>query len=246
MSKLFLVGTPIGNLDDMSIRALNYLKEAKNIVAENPPMFKILLDNLGLDKSDANIMYAHTWPNIIGEEPLVEGVLEILKSGEDVYVVCDGGMPGISDPGGLLASECIKRNIQVISTPGPSVISSAAVSTGCTNGFTFLGFIPKDPITRKTTLKRFAQNPLPNLYLLINQKDYFNEAMDDLIKIWGDRNAALCYNLTTSKEHITYGRLSHLKEYWLNHYSGDNEAMLVIEGLSQPLVMPISRTPKQM
>lgn len=238
MGKLIIVGTPIGNPDDISVRALNYLKEAKHIVAENPDVFKTFINGLGLDKSDANIMYSKTWPEYIGEEPIVNDVLELLFNGEDVYVVCDGGMPGIADPGGLLIRECIKRNIPVVSTPGPSVIASAAVSTGCDNGFTFLGFLPKDQMIRLTSLKRFCSNPLPNLYLLINQKDYFIEAMDDLIKIWGDRNGALCYNLTTSRESIVYGKLSFLKEHWLNHFVDDNEAMLVIDSISGNMVLP--------
>lgn len=237
MSKLFIVGTPIGNVEDMSIRALNYLKEAKNIIAENPEMFQKLLDSLGLDKSDANIMYNHTWPEWIGEEPIIPEAMRLLKSGEDVYLVCDGGMPVTTDPGGLLVSHCIKEGIKVVATPGPSIVACAPAMTGV-DSFMFLGFIPKNETVRKTTLKRFSGNPLPNLWLLINDKDYFMSAMDDLIKIWGDRNAALCYNLTTSKEQVTYGRLSALKEDWLNHYMPDSEVCLMVDGLARILPVP--------
>jgi 16S rRNA (cytidine1402-2'-O)-methyltransferase len=237
MATLYVVGTPIGNPEDMSIRALNYLKEAKNIIAENPPMLQILLDSLGLDKSDANIMYNHSWPKWIGEEPIIPEAMRLLKSGEDVYVVCDGGMPGISDPGGLLVSECIKEGIKISVTPGPSIVACASVITGC-GAFMFAEFIPKQDAYRKIVLKRFANNPVPNLCLLINDKDYFVSVMKDMIQIWGDRKGALCYNLTTSKEYVTYGRLSELRDYWLNHYMPDSEVCLVVDGLLRTLPVP--------
>lgn len=237
MATLFVVGTPIGNPEDMSIRALNYLKEAKNIIAENPPMLQKLLDSLGLDKSDANIMYNHSWPEWIGEEPIIPEAMKLLKSGEDVYVVCDGGMPVVSDPGGLLISSCIREGIKVVATPGPSIVACAPVITGV-DVFMFLGFIPKNEMIRKSSLKMFYRNPMPNLWLLINDKDYFVSAMDDLIKIWGDRKGALCYNLTTNREYVTYGRLNELKEHWLNHYMPDNEVCLVVDGLHGTLHMP--------
>ncbi|NBP58884.1 hypothetical protein EBU71_20530 [bacterium] len=230
MAKLFIVGTPIGNPDDISIRALKYLDRAKNIVAENPESFAKLLGSFGLDKSNAKIMYAHTWPDYIGEEPIIEEAISLLKSGEDVYVFCDGGMPGVADPGGLLINKCIKEKIEIVSTPGPSIVISAAVSAGYSNELFFTGFIPKDERHRKTFLERYSNNIMPNLFLLINQKDYLASVMDDLLKIWGDRNGALCYNLTTKKEHITHGTLSELRQDLMYTYVSENEVCLIVDG----------------
>lgn len=166
MSKLFMVGTPIGNPEDMSVRSLNYIKEAKNIVAENPEDFKRFLESLNIDKTGANIMYAHTWPDHIGEEPLIRNVLELLTSGEDVYVICDAGMPGVADPGESIAQECIKRGIQIISTPGPSVIIASAVSAGISNAFLFGGFLPKEKDMRLKNLQAYRVSPVPYIFLI--------------------------------------------------------------------------------
>lgn len=235
MGKLILVGTPIGNLHDMSIRIFNYIKQAKNIIAENPKDFNILLNTLGLDKSDANIMYAHTWPEYIGDKPLIPKALELLKSGEDVYVVCDGGMPGIADPGYLLIKECIKENIPVISTPGPSAVIVASTVTGCGDNFYFGGFLSKDKPSRNLQLQQTFTNPMPNLFVLVNDQTYVDEVLKDLIQKWGDRKGALCYNLTTSKEYTTFGTLSELQKHYINNFYGEDQVMIVIDGLDETL-----------
>jgi 16S rRNA (cytidine1402-2'-O)-methyltransferase len=235
MGKLILVGTPIGNPHDMSIRMFNYIKQAKNIIAENPKDFNILLNTLGLDKSDANVMFAHTWPEYIGDEVLVSQTIKLLKSGEDVYVVCDAGMPAVADPGSILIKECIKENIPVISTPGPSAVTVASTITGCGNEFYFGGFISKDRSSRNLQLAKLSYNHMPNLFVLVNDQTYVDEVFQDLIKIWGDRKGALCYNLTTSKEYTTFGRLSELQKHYLDSYYGEDQVMIVIDGLDETL-----------
>jgi 16S rRNA (cytidine1402-2'-O)-methyltransferase len=244
VGKLILVGTPIGNSHDTSIRTFNYLKQAKNIVAENPEGFKQTLSMFGLDKSDANVMYAQTWPEYLGEQPILEDVLKLLESGENVYVVCDAGMPSISDPGGVIIKECIKKGIDVIATPGPSAVIAGAAITGCVNGFVYAGFIPKDKEQRKEFSKIYKHSPVPNLCFLVNMYDgravedeYTVDILDGLIKDWGDRNGALCYNLTTSKEYVVFGKLSELKNHYIQNY-GHNEVMIVIDSFSPTLVMP--------
>jgi len=229
MSKLFIVGTPIGNPEDMSIRALNYLKDAKNIVAENPDDFQRLLKSLEIDKSDANIMYARTWPDFIGEEPLIRNVLDLLTSGEDVYVVCDGGMPGVADPGQAIIKECIKRSIPVISTPGPSVIMSSAVSAGISNAFMFGGFIPKEKGERLKNLQAYRVSPVPYIFFITYMFD--EDGFNDCIKVLGDRNGALCYNLTTDRETIIFGKLSELKDKYVLRFNAEqpNDVTLIID-----------------
>ena len=237
MSKLILVGTPIGNLHDMSIRAFNYIKNAKNIIAENPEDFHKLTSILGLDKSDANIMYAHTWPEYLGDKPLILKALELLKSKEYIYMISDAGMPGIADPGENIINACIKEGIEVISTPGPSAITVASAITGCGQDFYFGGFVPKEKEYRQTFIQQRYSNPMPNLFMLINDQTYITEVFNDFIQKWGDRNGALCYNLTTSKEYVIFGKLSELKNHYIQNY-GHNEVMIVIDGLSQTLCMP--------
>ena len=234
-----MVGTPIGNLEDMSIRSLNYIKEAKNIVAENPKDFKRFLESLNIDKSGANIMYAHTWPNLIGEEPLIRNVLDLLTSGEDVYVICDAGMPGVADPGGAIAKECIKHGIQVVSTPGPSVTIASAVSTGISNAFLFGGFLPKEKGMRLKNLQAYIVSPAPCIFLITYMFDA--DGFDDCIKVLGDRNGALCYNLTTPRETIIFGKLSELREKYVQRFNAEqiDYVTLIIDSYpNQALQMP--------
>ncbi len=239
MAKLFIVGTPIGNPDDISLRSIKYLKEAKNIVAENPDDFQRLLKSLEIDKSDANIMYARTWPDYVGEEPLIRNVLELLISGEDVYVVCDGGMPGVADPGEAIIQECIKRSIPVISTPGPSAIMSSIVSTGCASSFLFGGFLPKDKGARLRHLQAFRLNIVPSIFLITYMFD--EDGFNDCIKILGDRNGALCYNLTTPRETIIFGKLSELRDKYIQTFNPeqpDDVTFIIDSHPNKALQMP--------
>lgn len=236
MSKLFMVGTPIGNPEDMSIRSLNYIKEAKNIVAENPEDFKRFLESLNIDKADANIMYAHTWPNLIGEEPLIRNVLDLLTKGEDVYIVCDAGMPGVADPGGAIVQECIKRGIQVVSTPGPSVIISSAVSAGISNTFLFGGFLPKEKYERLKNLQIYRVSPFPCIFFITYMFDA--DGFDDCIKVLKDRNGALCYNLTTPRETIIFGKLSELRDKYVQRFNAEDPdyVTLIIDSYSNKTI----------
>ena len=137
MAKLYLVPTPIGNLDDITLRAVRVLSEADTILAEDTRTTQVLLRHLGIEKK----MRSH---HKFNEHATVETVAASIEAGETVALVSDAGTPGISDPGFLLVRTCIGRGIDVETLPGATAFVPALVDSGfpC-DRFCFEGFLPK-------------------------------------------------------------------------------------------------------
>ncbi len=147
---LFVVGTPIGNLGDISARALQTLKESDLIACEDTRVTKKLLNNYGVD-TPVTTYHQHSGDKIQAD------IIEKLKSGLTVALVTDAGTPGISDPGGKLVEACVKNNICIVPIPGASAMTSALSICGFpTDRFTFLGF-PPNKKGRETYFKNLAQ-----------------------------------------------------------------------------------------
>jgi len=230
--KLFLVGLPVGNWEDMSVRAYRYIKNAKNIVIEREEAFENIWPALGMEKPNVNIVSIEMDSN--GGEPGVAYelknmpvIIELLKSGEDVYLISDDGMPGVADPGALIVSEAIKEGIEITSTPGPSVAIAAVAVTGTMHNFSFESFLPFTKTDRIKFLTERKHMLSPMVLVLRNVKrneidglpPVFHEEIPDFlseaVEIFGEhRHAALCYNLTMPTEKIVRGTLRYLKEYF--------------------------------
>ncbi len=149
MSKLYIVPTPVGNLEDITLRALRILKEADLILAEDTRQTKKLLDHFQIKKQ---LLPYHKF----NEYKTVESVTEKIKSGITIALVSDGGTPGISDPGHILIAACIAENIQVECLPGATAFVPALVNSGfATDEFVFIGFLPHKK-GRQTKLKKIA------------------------------------------------------------------------------------------
>jgi 16S rRNA (cytidine1402-2'-O)-methyltransferase len=147
--KLYIVPTPVGNLEDITLRALKVLKEVDTILAEDTRQTKKLLDHFQIQKQ----LYAH---HKFNEHKTVEQVVEKLKSGLNIALVSDGGTPGISDPGHILIAACIKENIPVECLPGATAFVPALINSGfATDEFVFIGFLPHKK-GRQTKLKEIA------------------------------------------------------------------------------------------
>ena len=147
--KLYVVPTPVGNLEDITLRALKVLKEVDIILAEDTRQTKKLLDHFQIQKQ----LFAH---HKFNEHKTVEVITEKLKSGLKIALVSDGGTPGISDPGHILISACIKENINVECLPGATAFVPALVNSGfATDEFVFIGFLPHKK-GRQTKLKEIA------------------------------------------------------------------------------------------
>lgn len=149
--KLFIVPTPVGNLEDITLRALRVLKEADLILAEDTRQTKKLLNHFQIEKQ---LMAYHKF----NENKTVETVIQKIKSGLSIALVSDGGTPGISDPGHILIAACIAEDIVVETLPGATAFVPALVNSGfATDEFVFIGFLPHKK-GRQTKLKEVAAN----------------------------------------------------------------------------------------
>lgn len=232
---LYLVGLHIGNVEDVSNRTLRYIEEAKNIVIEREEAFRknwpaMLLKN----KADTNIISIETTneeniPIDIKERQKTNEIIKLLTSGEDVYMISDEGMPGAADPGMHIIRAAIENKIQIVTTPGPSIIVAAAAVTGVIHNFSFESFLPTDKDERKIWLDQRKNNMYPMIIVLRNMShnlidgfpqfsNEIPELFEDAITIFGaERNAALCFNLTKNTEFVVRGKLSYLSDWFEKH-----------------------------
>jgi len=150
MARLYIVPTPIGNLEDITLRAIRILKEAELVLAEDTRKTLILLKHYGIE----NKLSSH---HAFNEHKSVHAVIERLKGGCTIALVSDAGTPGISDPGFLLVRECLKENIRVECLPGPTALIPALVNSGLPcDRFVFEGFLPHKK-GRQTRLIKLAE-----------------------------------------------------------------------------------------
>ena len=132
---LYLVSTPIGNLSDITLRAIETLKESDYILCEDTRVSRVLLDKYQIK---SNVISYHKF----NEKKNLSKILSLLQNGKIISLVSDAGTPGISDPGSIIINECIKENIYITPIPGPSSVSSAVSISGFSDKFFFYGFFP--------------------------------------------------------------------------------------------------------
>lgn len=221
MSKLYLVPTPIGNLEDMTLRAIRVLKEVDFILAEDTRTSGKLLKHFDI----ATPMHSHHMHN---EHKSVEGIVNRLKSGETCALISDAGTPAISDPGFLLTRACIEHNIDVECLPGATAFIPALVNSGLPNDkFVFEGFLPVKK-GRQTRLLLLAEETRTMI---------FYESPHKLIKTLGhfaeyfgpDRKVSVSRELTKLFEETIRGTVTEVLEYYTNKRP-KGEIVLVVEG----------------
>lgn len=200
---LYPVATPIGNLSDISLRALDVLAGADLIVCEDSRVTAVLLDRYGIRKPLA-IYHEH---NAARERPRL---LAMLRGGMRLALVSDAGTPLISDPGYKLVEEALAEGIRVIPIPGASAILSALVAAGLpTDTFLFLGFLPHKAGTRRNRLADFRT--VPATLVIYESPHRAAETLADMAEVLGGgRPAALCRELTKRFEEVRRGTLSEL------------------------------------
>jgi len=218
MHTLYVVATPIGNLEDISLRALRILKEVKIIAAEDTRKTSRLLTHYQI-KTPMTSYYEH---NKLAK---LNRMLDYLEEG-DMALVSEAGMPGISDPGYELIVAAIEHDIPVVPVPGASAVTTAlAVSGLATDRFTFLGFLPNKSTGRRHLLESVIAEK--GTLLLLEAPHRLQDSLQDILTVLGDRRIAVCRELTKMHEEIYRGTVSQA----LTHFNAPKgEFTLVIEG----------------
>lgn len=218
---LFLVATPIGNLEDITLRALRILREADGVLAEDTRRTKTLLVHHGIN-APLHSLHAHS------SAERVEQLAGELEGGKSFALVTDAGTPLVSDPGAALVHAALARNVSVQAIPGASaVITALCVSGLYTDNFRFVGFVPRSGKRRRTALQDLAHSRLATV--LFEAPGRVSDTLTDLRRVCGDtRRAAVCRELTKLHEEVVRGTLLELCERFQEAPRG--EITLVVEG----------------
>lgn len=201
--KLYLVPTPIGNLEDMSFRAIRILKEVDLILAEDTRTSAPLLKHFGIDKK----VFSHHQHN---EHKSVTEIIRFLKEGKQIALISDAGTPAISDPGFLLVRETIKNDLPLECLPGATAFVPALVNSGlATDRFTFEGFLPVKK-GRQTRMKELAEEQRTMIFY--ESPHRLLKTLEELAQYFGiDRQASVSRELTKMFEETVRGTLSEIK-----------------------------------
>jgi 16S rRNA (cytidine1402-2'-O)-methyltransferase len=218
MSAIYIVATPIGNLEDITLRAIRTLREVSLIAAEDTRKTRQLLKTYGI-KTPLTSYHEHN------KLTKLDYILGQLEQG-DVAIVSDAGMPGISDPGYELINAAVKKDLKIIVIPGPSALTaSLAVSGQPTDSFYYLGFLPHKAGDRKKTLK--SRSNEKSTLVLFESPHRLKASLIDMLDILGDRQIAVCREMTKIHEEIFRGRISEA----IGHFTEPRgEFTLVIAG----------------
>jgi 16S rRNA (cytidine1402-2'-O)-methyltransferase len=220
MSTLFLVATPIGNLEDLSPRAIRTLKEARLIAAEDTRHTAKLLTHFDI-KTPTTSYFDHN------KQKKLDKVLETLEEG-DVALVSDAGTPGLNDPGYLLVRAALEAGHTVSPIPGPSAPIAALVISGLpTDHFLYLGYLPRKRGERQRAIQEVQH--LPYTLIFFETPHRIENALEDLQTILGDRQIAVAGELTKMYEEVFRGAISQAREY-LTKNPARGEYTLVIAG----------------
>ncbi len=221
MPSLYLVATPIGNLEDISLRALRTLREVKLIAAEDTRKTRRLLATYDI-KTPMTSYHEH---NKLTKLDYILGQLEA----KDVALVSEAGTPGMSDPGYELVVAAQQRGIAVVPIPGPSVIVTALAVSGLpTDRFIYIGFLPRRASARQHALKSVAEQT--GTIVALEAPHRLRATLDDILLTLGDRKIAVCRELTKLHEEVFRGTVSQA----IQHFTEPRgEFTLIIEGLRE-------------
>lgn len=219
--RLYIVSTPIGNLEDITLRAIRILKEVNLIAAEDTRHTGLLLSRFEIHTPLASYFEGN-------ELKKREFILARLNEGKDVALVSDAGTPGISDPGFRLIQFAIQNQIPVIPVPGPSAVVTALSVAGLpTDAFLFKGFLPHKSKKRKDLLKELEE--VRETLIFYESPHRISEALSDIFEILGDREMVLARELTKVYEEILRGRVSEI-QHQIKDRRLKGEITLVVSG----------------
>ncbi len=200
---LYLIATPIGNMGDLSLRALDTLREVDLIAAEDTRKTGLLLQRHELEKKPQIAFHEHN------EARAVQKVMDALADGLSVAIVTNAGTPGISDPGFTIVREAIQHGIETTMIPGPAAFVMALVLSGLpTHAFTFRGFPPRKSGKRRHFME--VDQASPHTLVFYESPHRITKFLQDALEVFGDRQAAIANDLTKMFEKVQRGRISEL------------------------------------
>lgn len=224
---LYIVATPIGNLEDMSIRAVSILKTVQRIAAEDTRHSRRLLQHYGIN-TPMLALHEHN------EQRAVDGVIHLLLQGKSVALISDAGTPLISDPGFPLVRACREQGIRVSPVPGPSaVIAALSVSGLPTDRFRFEGFLPRAPAARISKLEALKKETATLVFYESSHR--ISHSLEALSQVFGsERFACVARELTKQYEDVFHGSLTDLSQLvQADEHRQKGEFVLVISGATQ-------------
>jgi 16S rRNA (cytidine1402-2'-O)-methyltransferase len=218
---LYLVATPIGNLEDITMRAVRILQEVDLIACEDTRTSRVLLNHYGINKP---VVSYHNFNERQASERIIGRILE----GQNVAVISDAGTPSISDPGFIIVREAIRQGINVVAIPGPAaMIMAVAVSGLPTDAFVFYGFLPQTSGKRRAILESLAERRETMVFYESPYK--IHKLLDEVFEVIGNRKAALCREMTKKFEEIIRGDIETIRGQ-LAEKKVKGELTLVVQG----------------
>lgn len=218
---LFVVATPIGNLEDITLRALRVLAEVDLIAAEDTRITRKLLSRYGIS-TPLTSYHRHSSP------AKMESIIRQLQAGKNIALVSDAGMPGVSDPGSELVRRCVEAGIPLVPIPGASAVTTALAVSGLqTQEFVFIGFLPRSKAKLRRALDALAQDP--RTLVIFESPHRILKTLTAINEIFGDRPLAVMRELTKKFEEIYRGTAAEA----LAHFSQQpprGEFTLVVAG----------------
>lgn len=200
---LYVVGTPIGNLEDLSPRVARVLSEATAVLAEDTRRARQLLSHLGIEKKPLFRHDAHATAVDIGR------IVERLLQGDSLALVTDAGTPGVSDPGAALVAEAVSQGVRVTPIPGPSAVTTAVAASGfARSSFRFVGFLPRDGRDRDEALSKVARDT--DLIVFFESPHRIAATLVELARLMPERQVVVTRELTKVHEELVRGTFAEL------------------------------------
>ena len=201
---LYIVSTPIGNLKDITIRALEILEQSEFILCEDTRISKNLLNKYEIK---SKLISNHKF----NEKKNILKIIEYLKSGKTISLISDAGTPAISDPGSLLVNECVKNNINIIPIPGPSAVATAISISGFSDQFYFNGFLPEKKQQVTNELKRLSEFGSSLVFFVSPKK--INKIIPEIKKHFSERKIVICREITKLFEEFLRASVNELEVF---------------------------------
>lgn len=220
---LYLVPTPIGNLEDITYRAVKVLSNVKYIFAEDTRVTKILLSHFNITKPVLKSYHEYN------ENEASEVIIDLLKNNHTVAIVTDAGTPGISDPGYVVVKKAIQEHLKIVSLPGPTAFTTALVASGLsTNTFSFFGFLDHKKSAKRKTLENLKDRS--ETLIFYEAPHRIIDTLEIMYEILGDRQVVIAREITKKFEEYLRGSISKILEQGFNV---KGEMVILVEGAKQ-------------